>query len=227
MSRRQRVASRKPRWKSFGLPGTAADPQFSTGQTDDLVVGAGPGVYLIPNGTGRPKLIAPGGSNPSYNDVKCRVVTYQREIDGVSQVAWRFLGAAPVKFSRSSASVSCHALNQRGEQFASKNSDGELGDADSTAPAVGNAGFYISFQSEASNLGVNALGRTGDFNDLPDVYLYTAVRDITLVQSVAEKAVPLDEGGTNPASSWYANYVFFDSVVDGTHQILMRYLGPV
>ena len=54
--------------------------------------------------------------------------------------------------------------------------------------------------------------------------------------------MPLDGGGTNPSTSWYANYIFFDTPADGdaglplglsgfgdepVQQILMRYLGPV
>jgi hypothetical protein len=227
MSKSQRAKAQRWRDKTFSLPGTATEPSFSTGQTDDLVVAADPGVYLIPDGTRAPQLVAPGGRNPTYNDVKCRVVAYETSAGGHSQVAWRFLGAAPTRFARSAASVPCHALDKPGEQIASKNQSGHLGDADSTAPSIGNAGFYISFQSDASNLGVNALGRTGDLNGSTDVYLYTAVRDLTLVQSVEEKAVPLQHGGTNPSTSWYANYVFFDTPVDGVQQILLRYLGPV
>jgi hypothetical protein len=243
MSRRARAAAKRPRYTAFALPGTAADPQFSTGQTDDLVVAADPGVYLIADGVGSPRLVAPGGSNPSYNDVKCRVVAYEKRAGGVTQVAWRFLGAAPAKYSRSATSVSCSALDHPGEQIASKNLDGDLGDGDSLDPSIGNAGFYITFASHASNLGINSLGRTGDENGQPDVYLYTAVRDITLVQSVEEKAQPLDGGGENPTASWYANYVFFDTPVGGSaglplglpdpvagdpvRQIFMRYLGPV
>jgi hypothetical protein len=243
MSKRARAAYKRARYKSFALPGTAADPQFSTGQTDDLVVAADPGVYLIPDGVGAPKLVAPGGSNPSYNDVKCRVVAYEKQVDGVAQVAWRFLGAAPAKYARSAQSVSCSALDTPGEQIASKNVDGDVGDGDSVDPSIGNAGFYITFVSHASNLGVNSLGRTGDENGQPDVYLYTAVRDITLVQSVEEKALPLDGGGDHASTSWYANYVFFDTPVGGdaglplglphpvggdpVRQIFMRYLGPV
>jgi hypothetical protein len=79
---------------------------------------------------------------------------------------------------------------------------------------------------------VNALSRQGDNNGMPDSYLYTNVRDITLVQSVEEKAVPLDGGGENPSMSFYANYIVFDSPAplnddQGAHQIFMRYLGPV
>ena len=53
--------------------------------------------------------------------------------------------------------------------------------------------------------------RIRDFNGMPDAYLYTNVRDITLVQSVEEKAVPLLGGGENPSMSFYANYIVFDS----------------
>jgi hypothetical protein len=243
MSPRARAAAKRLKNFQFNLPGTAADPQFSTGQTDDLVVAAGPGIYLIKNGIGSPRLVAPGGRNPTYNDVKCRVVAYETNAGGSTQVAWRFLGGAPSKYGRSSASVSCRALDKPGEQIASRGSDGDLGNGDSISPSIGNSGFYITFESHASNLGVNALGRTGDPNEQPDVYLYTAVRDITLVQSVEEKALPLDGGGTNPSTSWYANYVFFDTPVGGAaglplgladplggdpvQQIFMRYLGPV
>jgi hypothetical protein len=228
MNAAARKAAKRPKYTTFGLSGTAAEPQFSTGQSDDLVVAADAGVYLIKDGVRKPQLVAPGGRNPSYNDVKCRVIAYEVDRGGATQVAWRYLGPAPSKYARSAASVSCRALDKSGEQIASKDAGGDLGDGDSTDPAIGNSGFYISFQSEASNLGVNALGRSGDFNDQPDAYLYTAVRDLTLVQSVEEKAVPLDSGGTNPAMSWYANYIFFDTVDEhGVRQILMRYLGPV
>jgi hypothetical protein len=206
----------KTKYRSLDLPGTAADPQFATGQTDDLVAAADQGVYLIKNGTGRPKLVAPGGRNPTYNDVKCKVVAYEKPTDGHTQIAWRYLGAAPAKFSRSATSVPCDALKRPGEQIASKTKRGELGNGDSVDPSIGDAGFYITFQSAASNLGINSLGRTGDGNGQPDVYLYTAVRDLTLVESVKAKAVPLDAGGIEPAMSWYANYIFFDTPIGGT-----------
>jgi hypothetical protein len=97
---------------------------------------------------------------------------------------------------------------------------------------IGNSGYYVAFESGASNLGVNALGRTGDRNGVYDSYLYTDVRDLTLVQSVREKAEPLPGGGQNPSMSYYANYIVFDSpgpmgTRQGDHQIYMRYLGPV
>jgi hypothetical protein len=97
---------------------------------------------------------------------------------------------------------------------------------------IGNAGYYVTFESDASNLGMNALGRVGDRNGRPDVYLYTNVRHITLVQSVEKKAEPVPGGGQNPSMSFYANYIVFDSPTplnrtEGAHQIYMRYLGPV
>jgi hypothetical protein len=177
-------------------------------------------------------------------------VAYERNIGGHSQVAWRFLGRAPSRFRRSGSGVGCDALHGGGEKVASKSAHGRLGNGDSTQPLVVNSGHYISFQSNASNLGVNALGRAGDHNGEPDAYLYTAVRDLTLVQSVEEKALPLGRGGYNPSMSWYANYIFFDTPVGGgagggdidlplgllddddqrdrpIRQILLRYLGPV
>ena len=97
---------------------------------------------------------------------------------------------------------------------------------------IANSGKYVTFETDATNLGVNASGRTGDSNGRPDTYLYTANRKITLVQSVKEKAVPLNGGGMNPSMNFYANYVVFDSpapmnAAEGPHQIFMRYLGPV
>ena len=92
----------------------------------------------------------------------------------------------------------------------------------------------------------NVNRRTADDNGMPDVYLYTNVRKLTLVQSVAEKGLPLDDGGQHPSMSYYANYIVFDANVPlvgpagnllaslvrrgsalGTQQVYMRYLGPV
>jgi hypothetical protein len=189
-------------------PGTAADPSFSTGLRDDLVFSASRGVYLAKNGR-HPRLVAPGGRNPVYNDIKRQVLAYEVTRNGHSQIAYRDLG-------KRQQIISSH--------------HGVLGDGDSTNPVIGNAGFYVTFQTDASNLGTNALGRTGDGNSNPDVYLYTNVRKLTLVQSVEQKAVPLPGGGQNPSTSFYANYVVFDSPAplgeaQGAHQVYMRYLG--
>ena len=196
------------RLKARGAP---ADPAFSTGLRRDLVFGDRGGVYLSRGARARPRLVGPGGSNPAYNDIKRQVVAYEKSAGGHRQIAYRDLGRR-IQF-----------ISARGST---------LGDGDSRAPVIGNSGYYVAFESDASNLGVNALSRPGDDNGMPDAYLYTNVRDITLVQSVLEKAVPLDGGGENPSMSFYANYIVFDSPAPlnddhGAHQIYMRYLGPV
>jgi hypothetical protein len=191
--------------------GRGSDPYFSTGLRNDLVYGGRRGVYLSRNGTKRPWLVAPSGRDPAFNDVRRRVVAYERRKGGHWQVMFREIG--------------------RGERAASAHGS-TLGNGDSRDPVIGNSGYYIAFETEASNLGVNATGRRGDFNDVPDTYLYTGVRDLTLVQSVEEKAVPLGGGGRHPSMSFYANYFLFDSPAPlgsrfGASQVWMCYLGGV
>lgn len=196
---------------AINAPGTASGPSFAHGLRNDLVFAARGGVYFAKGAKGHARLVAPGGRSPVYNDLKRRVLAYEVTKNGHAQIAYGKVG-------------------KRGRIISSHH--GVLGNGDSTHPVIGNAGFYVSFQTEATNLGVNALGRTGDGNSNPDVYLYTDVRKITLVQSVEQKAVPLPGGGENPSMSFYANYVVFDSPTplggsDGAHQIYMRYLGGI
>jgi hypothetical protein len=193
--------------------GPGQDPSFAVGQTSDLVFGGPAGVELSRDGIAPAHLVVPGGANPSYNDVKCRVVAYEKG----EQIAFRKLGGDP------------GCAIDGGEQVASQR-DGAPGNGPSRNPVIGNSGFYITFTSDASDLGVNALGRAGDTNHQPDVYLYTDSRKITLVQSVERKAVPLAGGGTGGTMSYYANYVLFDSPGDSTsgpRQVYLRYLGPI
>jgi hypothetical protein len=190
---------------------SASDPSFSTGLRNDLVYAARSGVYLARNGTGRPRLVAPRGRNPAYNDIKRQVLAYQKTVGGHTEIAYKDLG-------KREHIISSHR--------------GHMGNGDSRDPVIGNAGYYVTFETDASNLGLNALGRTGDANGRPDVYLYTNVRNITLVQSVEKKAEPVRGGGQNPSMSFYANYIVFDSPTplngtEGPHQIYMRYLGPL
>jgi hypothetical protein len=197
--------------KPVAVPGPAADPSFSHGLRNDLVFSGARGVYLLRNGKGRPALVAPGGRKPAYNDLKRQVVAYEIAAAGHTQIAYRDLGKP------------ARVISARG---------GSLGDGDSTDPVIGNAGFYVAFQSMASNLGTNANGNPGDSNGKPDVYLYTDVRKLTLVQSVEQKAAPVPGGGDNPSMSFYANYVLFDSPAplgssSGPHQVYMRYLGGI
>src|SRR4051812_30479030 len=174
------------------VAGVAAKPSFSTGRRRDLVFGAGRGVYLLQQGRKRPRLVAPGGSNPVFNDIVRRVIAYEKPAGGHVQIGYRDIG-------------------HREQLISSRR--GDLGNGDSRDPVIGNTGHYVTFETDASNLGLNASNRTGDENGMPDVYLYTDVRKITLVQSVVEKALPMDRGGQHPAMSFYANYILFDATL--------------
>jgi hypothetical protein len=213
------------RARMINVPGVAADPSFSSGLRDDLVFSADKGVYLLKQGSWRPRLVAPGGRNPAYNDLKRQVLAYEVRAGGAWQIGYKDVG--------------------RRQQIISKRG-GSLGNGDSRDPVIGNSGYYVTFETDASNLGTNVNKRTVDDNGRPDVYLYTNVRKLTLVQSVAEKGLPLDDGGQHPSMSYYANYIVFDANVPligpagnllasllqpsaalGAPQIYMRYLGPV
>ena len=100
---------------------------------------------------------------------------------------------------------------------------GRLGNGDSIKPVIGNAGYYVAFQSYASNLGTTASSAQTDYNNQPDVYLYTDVRKLTLAESVHAKGDPI--GGANPSMSFYANYIVFDSPGAHGRQVMMRWLG--
>ncbi len=189
--------------------GAVTDPWFSVGRNQDLVFATPTGVWLLQEGKSAPKLIAPGGRNPSYNDVTRQVVAYEKPAGGHTQIMFRDVGKPEHVASR---------LKQA------------LGDGDSSNPLIGNSGYAIAYQTDAGNLGVNALGRGGDGNGVTDVYLYTGVRDLTLLQSVRDKAVPIPAGGRNPGMSFYNNYITFDSAApigaaSGPTQVFMRYLG--
>jgi hypothetical protein len=176
------------------------------------VFGEPGGVKLARNGVHRAKTVA-RGANPAYNDVKCRIVAYERG----RQVAFRRLGG----------DRDCHFGGK--EHVISRRR--ALGNGRSHDPVIGSSGAYVAFTTNASNLGVNSLGQPGDGNGLPDVYLFTDRRKLTLVESVAEKAVPA--GGEHGTMSYYANYVLFDSpwplgageAATRPRQVWLRYLG--
>ena len=191
--------------------GPASDPSFGVGRNQDLVFATPSGAWLLREGASAPRLVAPGGRNPAYNDVKRQVVAYEKDSGGHSQVFQRDLGEP--------------------ERLVSGRS-GVFGNGPSRDPVLGNSGYSLTFETDAANLGVNALRRAGDNNGVTDVYLYTDVRRLTLVQSVQEKAVPLPAGGRNASMSFYNNYITFDSPAplgarEGPSQVFMRYLGPV
>ena len=136
-------------------------------------------------------------------------MTYEKQRTATSQVFFRDLGD---------------------KEIIASGLKGTFGNGDSRKPVIGNSGYSLMFETDASNLGVNALSRAGDKNGMADVYLYTDVRKLTLVQSVQEKAVPLPGGGINPSMNFYNNYITFDSpaplgATEGPSQVFMRYLG--
>ena len=188
----------------------ASDPSFAVGEGDDLVFGAGGGVYLSSGGTGNPTRVA-SGRNPAYNSLKRNVVAYETRRGGHWQIAFRDLGQGQLV-------VTTHG--------------GHDGNGDSRDPVLANSGYYIGFETEASNLGTNPNGDLRDWNGMPDTYLYTDTRKITLLESVDASRHTLPGGGANPSVSYYANYFLFDSPAPlgagtGDRQVFMRYLGSV
>jgi hypothetical protein len=182
-------------------PAHAADPSFAQGETNDLVFGASGGVYLSKGGTGDPRKVGDRGRNPAYNALKRRVVAYEKRRAGHVQLVWHDLG--------------------KSEQIASRGESGAPGDGDSRDPVVVNSGYFIGFESDASNLG----GGPG-----PHAYLYTDTRKLTQVRSVDSAGDPLPGGGRHPGVSYYANYIVFSSpapvgATGKPDQVFMRYLG--
>lgn len=205
------VSKRGRRAKRLKTRGTAASPSFGTGLRNDLVYSARGGVYLRKNGTGRARLVGRGGRNPAYNDIKRQTVAYEKKRGGHWQIGYHDIG------KRERIISAFH---------------GRVGNGDSRNPVVGNSGYYVTFESDASNLQTSAAGSSNDNNGAPDVFLYTDTRKITLVQSVDSPGDLLPAGGKNPGMSFYANYIVFDSPAPigsrtGTVQILMRYLGGI
>jgi hypothetical protein len=200
------------RTKKINAPGAENDPSFSTGKRNDLVFGAGRGIYLSRGATKRPRLVARGGADPAFNDIKRQVVAYEKRRGGYTQIAARDLG--------------------RKERFVSVVPGRHAGNGNSRDPVIGNSGYYVTFETDADNLWINASRRTGDSNGNPDIYLYSDVRNLTLAESVddAEDIVP--GGGKNPSMAFYANYILWDSPSNlqtgkGDRQVFMRWLGKV
>jgi hypothetical protein len=190
--------------------GNPSNPSFGAGEHSDLVFDNGRGdVFLSRDAIGKPDKVA-DGRNPAFNALKRDVVAYEARRGDHWQIAYKDLG--------------------HGERIASA-IDGHLGNDDSRDPVVVNSGYYVGFETDASNLGTRADRRRMDDNGLSDTYLYTGVRNLTLVQSVGERyGVPVNGGGRNPSVSYYSNYFVYDSSAPrgskgNDHQIFMRYLG--
>ncbi len=185
------------------------DPSFAAFESNHLVFGAKGGVYLSKNASGKPSRLAKG-TNPAYDHARRRkVIAYERVRGGNQQIAFRDING--------------------GEQYASRYK-GEFGNRDSRDPVVVNTGFFIGFESDATNLPTKTSGVKQDRNGLPDAYLYTGTRKVTALESVDSDNDPLSAGGQRPSTSYYRNYVVFDSSANDRNdppQVYLRYLGGI
>jgi TolB protein len=197
--------------KGVKASGTVSDPSFATGDSNDLVFAASGGVYLSAGGTGKPKLVGRGGTNPTYNDLKRKTLAYEKRRGSYTQIYYGDLGK------------SARVISKRGKK---------VGNKSSRNPVIANSGFYVMFESDATNLSVNASNQTGDSNRATDSYLFTDSRDLTIRESVSSSGGQLPGGGANPSMNYYANYFVFDSPGPdggraGDHQIYLRYVGGI
>jgi hypothetical protein len=195
--------------KQLATKESPRDPSFAAFESNHLVFGAKGGVYLSKNGTGKPSRLAKG-ANPAYDHARRRkVVAYEKSAGGRRQIAFKNIGG--------------------GEQYASRYK-GSFGNRDSRDPIVVNTGFFIGFESDASNLPTKTSGAKDDKNGRTDAYLYTGTRKVTALETVDSNNDPFSAGGNNPSTSYYRNYVVFDSSAnnpDKAPQVYLRYLGGI
>ena len=196
--------------KALATAANPADPSFAAFESNHLVFGAKGGVYMSNNGTGKPRRVAPKGADPAYDHARRRkVVAYEKSAGGRVQIAFRELG--------------------RGEQWATRYR-GEFGNRSSRDPVVVNTGFFVGFESDATNLPIKASGAKGDDNGVADAYLFTGTRKVTALESVDSNNDPFRAGGRNPSTAYYRNYVVFDSSANDSSrppQVYLRYLGGI
>jgi hypothetical protein len=176
--------------------GDPRNPAFGAGEHGDLVFDSDGKVYLSREARHDPHVVA-HGRNPAFNALRRQVIAYEASRHGHWQIADRELG--------------------HGERIVTRD-----GNDDSRNPVVVNSGYYIGFESDASNLD-EARGE--------HAYLYTDVRKLIQVRSVDDGGDPLPGGGRDPSVSYYANYIVFSSPAPlgktgAPDQIIMRYLGP-
>ena len=204
--------------KQITTKSNPADPHYDSGETNALVFGASGGVYLLNEGSSRPTRVVKGGRNPAYINRRRqgrveRWLVYEKDADGYSQIAYRPLGGS--------------------ERFATT-WRGALGNGDSRDPTIFNSGFNMAFSSDASNLPIKSSGALGDRNGLHDAYFFTRTDKfdppVTILESVDDATAPLRAGAANVSTSYYRNYVVFDSAANdlgGPPQVYLRYLGGI
>ena len=210
-----RAGSRTRRIERRSAP---ADPRFDSGETNALVFGAAGGIYLLSEGRTRASRVSKTGRNPAYINRRRlgkveRHLAYEVDRSGHSQIAHRRVGGGET------------VVTQWG---------GNAGDGDSHDPTIFNSGFNIAFVSAASNLPTKINGQLGDRNGRPDAYFFTRSpnvdQPVTILESVDSDNLPLAGGSQAMSTSYYRNYVVFDSPGNSLvtpPQVYMRYLGGI
>jgi hypothetical protein len=203
--------------RAISHSGAASDPSFDVGDTASLVFGAGAGagsVYLLEPGKTKGSSVAPGGRNPGYINRRQggraqRYVVYEKKRGRVYQIYRRKIGS--------------------GERVISAYK-GTVGNKNSRNPSIFNRGVNATFESDATNLPIKVSGERGDKNGRTDAYFWTETRNSTILETVNSSNDQFTAGGTHPSTSYYRNYVVFDSAANnrnGAPQIYMRYLGGI
>ena len=196
------------------IKGHASDPDYDSGDTNALVFGARGDVYLVAQGTTTPRRVVRGGRNPAYINRRRlgkirRYLVYEVDRGGHSQIGYRAVGG--------------------GERIITSFGD-SLGNGDSSEPTIFNSGFNAAFVSDASNLATKTSRVRTDRNGVRDAYFWTDTHDVTILESVDSSSTQLLGGAANMSTSYYRNYVVFDSPggsVFGTPHVYLRYLGGI
>jgi hypothetical protein len=195
--------------------GAASDPAFDSGDTQSLVFAAAGGVHLLEPGATKSKLIAKGGRNPAYinrrqGGQQRRFVVYERKRGGHIQICMRAIG--------------------RGGERVLSSLHGKVGNRDSRNPSVFNRGINAGFESDATNLSIKSSGERGDKNGKTDAYFWSDTHDTTILESADSANNQFKAGGRNPSTSYYRNYIVFESSgndVKAPAQIYLRYTGGI
>jgi hypothetical protein len=118
--------------------------------------------------------------------------------------------------------------------WVSKSIDG-IGNGASNRPTISDAGLFVLFDSDATNLRPST-DVALDANGVRDMFLWNAPTHHVSLESRDWSNKYLTKASDNPSGSSRGNYVFFESTdpgidelienMTGVSQLYMRYLGP-
>ena len=200
--------------KRISTKANPADPQYDSGETNAMVFGASGGIYRRNPGSSSASRIVKTGRNPAYIQRRRqgrvrRYVAYEVSRSGRIQIGWGPVGSR-------------HRIVTARR--------GKLGNGNSREPTIFNAGFNVAFTTTSSNLSIKSNGEAGDNNRVSDAYFWSDSVDNTIIESVNSSNDLFRTGAQNVSTSYYRNYVVFDSAgnnVGGAPQIYLRYLGGI